>query len=320
MTGCAEHDIPSLHGKRAVVTGGTSGIGRATATGLAAAGAEVVLAGRNPARGAEVLQEIAEHAPGACVRFEHLDLACLASVASFATRIAARHDALDILVNNAGVMALPQRRVTVDGFELQFGVNHLGHFALTSLLLPLLCRAPASRVVGVTSLSHRMGRIDFDDLQAERSYAPWGAYSQSKLAVLMFALELQRRSDAARWGMTSVAAHPGWALTNLYSSGPGSEGTPAYVIRLMRLGTRFFSHSAVYGAGPILFAATSLLAQGGGFYGRRWLWEMRGPPAPARLAPQARDAGVAARLWDVSADLTGQRFGAGPAGTVQRLG
>jgi NAD(P)-dependent dehydrogenase (short-subunit alcohol dehydrogenase family) len=313
MTGWTEHDIPSLHGKRAVVTGGTSGIGHAAATGLAAAGAEVVLAGRDPGHGAEALRAIAEHAPGACVRFEALDLACLASVESFATRIAAWHDALDILVNDAGVMALPRRRVTADGFEMQFGVNHLGHFALTSRLLPLLRRAPAPRVVGVTSLSHRMGRIDFDDLQAERSYAPWKAYSQSKLAVLMFALELQRQSDAACWGLTSLAAHPGWALTNLYSNGPASEGTPPFLMRLMRLGTRFFSHSAVHGAGPILFAATSPAARGGALYGRRWLWEMRGPPAPARIAPQARDAQIAARLWDVSAALTGQRFGAAPS-------
>jgi NAD(P)-dependent dehydrogenase (short-subunit alcohol dehydrogenase family) len=313
MTGWTEHDIPSLHGKRAVVTGGTSGIGRATATGLAAAGAEVVLAGRDPAHGAEALREIAEHAPGASVCFEVLDLACLASVESFAARIAARQHALDILVNDAGVMALPQRRVTAEGFEMQFGVNHLGHFALTSRLLPLLRRAPAPRVVGVTSLSHRMGRIDFDDIQAERSYAPWKAYSQSKLAVLIFALELQRRSDAAGWGLTSLAAHPGWALTNLYSNGPASEGTPPFLMRLMRLGTRFFSHSAVHGAGPILFAATSPAARGGALYGRRWLWEMRGPPAPARIAPQARDAQIATRLWDVSAALTGQRFGAAPS-------
>lgn len=312
MTGWTEHDIPSLHGKRAVVTGGTSGIGRATATGLAAAGAEVILAGRDAARGAEALREIAEHAPGACVCFEALNLACLASVACFATRIVARQDALDILVNDAGVMALPQRRVTADGFEMQFGVNHLGHFALTSLLLPLLRRAPAPRVVGVTSLSHRMGRIDFGDLQAERCYAPWKAYSQSKLAVLMFAVELQRRSEAAGWGLTSLAAHPGWALTNLYSNGPASEGTPPLLMRLMRLGTRFFSHSAVHGAGPILFAATSPAARGGALYGRSWLWEMRGPPAPARIAPQARDVLVAARLWDVSSALTGEHFGAAP--------
>jgi NAD(P)-dependent dehydrogenase (short-subunit alcohol dehydrogenase family) len=316
MTGWTEHDIPSLHGKRAVVTGGTSGIGRATATGLAAAGAEVILAGRDAARGAEALREIAEHAPCACVCFESLNLACLASVACFATRIAARHDALDILVNDAGVMALPQRRVTADGFEMQFGVNHLGHFELTSLLLPLLPllrRAPAPRVVGVTSLSHRMGRIDFDDLQTERSYVPWKAYSQSKLAVMMFALELQRRSEAAGWGLTSLAAHPGWALTNLLSNGPASEGTPPFLMRMMRLGTRFFSHSAVHGAGPILFAATSPAARGGALYGRSWLWEMRGPPAPARIAPQARDAPAAARLWDVSAALTGQFFGAAPS-------
>ena len=309
MMGWTEQDIPSLHGRRAVVTGGTSGIGHATATGLAAAGAQVILARRDPARGAEAMLKIAKHAPGASVRFEQLDLACLASVAAFASRITARHNALDILVNNAGVMALPQRCMTADGFEMQFGVNYLGHFALTSLLLPLLRRAPASRVVAVTSLSHRMGRIDFDDLQAERGYAPWKTYSQSKLALLMFSLELQRRSDAARWSLASLAAHPGWALTNLFANGPASEGTPRFLMRPMRLGTRFFSRSAVHGAAPILVAATLPAAGAGCLYGRRWLWGMRGPPALARIAPQAQDARVAARLWDVSAALTGQCFG-----------
>lgn len=300
MTGWTERDLPSLHGRCAVVTGGTSGIGHATATALAAAGAAVVLAGRNATRGAEAVAVIGEHAPGSSVRFEALDLADLASVADFAARVAARQDALDILVNDAGVMALPERRVTADGFERQFGVNHLGHFALTARLLPLLRRAPAPRVVGVTSLSHRTGRIDFEDLQA---------YSQSKLAVLMFTLELQRRSDAAQWGVTSLAAHPGWALTNLFSNGPASAGTPSALMRLMRLGTRVFSHSAVHGAGPILFAATSPRACGGCLYGRSWLWELRGPPAPGRIAPQAQDSVAAARLWDVSARLTGLAFG-----------
>lgn len=314
MTVWTERDLPPLHGKCAVVTGGTSGIGRATATALAAAGAAVILAGRNAARGAEALAVIAEHAPGSSVDFEALDLADLASIADFAARIAARQHAVDILVNDAGVMALPQRRTTADGFERQFGINHLGHFALTARLLPLLRRAPAPRVVGVTSLSHRSGRIDFEDLQAERHYGPWRAYSQSKLAVLMFALELQRRSDAAQWGLTSIAAHPGWALTNLFSNGPASEGTPSALMRLLRLGTRVFSHSAVHGAGPILFAATSPTARGGCLYGRSWLWELRGPPAPGRIAPQARDELVAARLWEVSSRLTGQAFGCAERG------
>lgn len=318
MTRWTELNIPSLRGKYAVVTGGTSGIGRATATGLAAAGAAVIVAGRNPARAAEAIQEIAEHAPGASVSFEQLDLADLASVADFAARVAARHDALDILINDAGVMALPQRQTTVDGFERQFGVNHLGHFALTSRLLPLLRRAVAPRVVGITSLSHRTGRLAFDDLQAERHYGPWSAYSQSKLAVLMFALELQRRSMAGGWGVTSLAAHPGWALTNLFSNGPASEGTPTLLMRLMRLGTQFFSHSAVRGAGPVLFAATSPAACGGCLYGRSWLWEMRGPPAPGWIAPQALDPAAAARLWEVSAHLTGQAFGQSSGAEAQR--
>ena len=200
-------------------------------------------------------------------------------------------------------MALPRRQTTTDGFEMQFGTNHLGHFALTARLMPLLRRATGPRVVSVSSLAHRTGFIDFDDLQGTRVYSPWKAYGQSKLATLMFALELQRRSDAAGWSLISNAAHPGFARTNLFASGPGG---------LVSLATGFaaplFGHSAADGARPILFAATSPEARLGVYYGPGGFSELRGAPAPALIMPRARDATAAARLWDVSGKLTGTSF------------
>ncbi len=210
---------------------------------------------------------------------------------------------LDLLINNAGVMALPRRQSTADGFELQFGTNHLGHFALTARLMPLLRRASGPRVVSVSSLAHRTGFIDFDDLQGARVYSPWKAYGQSKLATLMFALELQRRNDAAGWNLISNAAHPGFARTGLFASGPGG---------LLSLATDFaapfFGHSAADGAQPILFAAASPEAKPGAYYGPGGIGELRGAPAPALVMPQARDAAAAAKLWDVSEKLAGASF------------
>jgi NAD(P)-dependent dehydrogenase (short-subunit alcohol dehydrogenase family) len=239
---------------------------------------------------------------GAKVAYERLDLASLASIAEFAERMHAR-TSLNILINNAGVMALPRRQVTVDGFEMQFGTNHLGHFALTARLLPLLRRANAPRVVSLSSLAHRTGRIDFNDLQGARLYSPWKAYGQSKLACLMFALELQRRSDAAGWKVTSNAAHPGFARTNLFTSGPGGLLSVA-----TDFAAPFFGHSAADGARPTLFAATSPTAEPAGYYGPGGFGELRGAPARALIMPQARDATAAARLWDVSATLTRASF------------
>ena len=215
-----------------------------------------------------------------------------------------RYDSpLDLLINNAGVMALPRRQVTADGFEMQLGTNHLGHFALTARLLPLLRLASAPRVVSVSSLAHRTGSIDFGDLQGERHYSPWKAYGQSKLACLMFALELQRRSDAAGWKLISIAAHPGFARTNLFSSGPGGLLSMATDVA-----APFFGHSAADGARPILFAATSPEAKPGSHYGPGGFSELRGSPARALIMPQARDTAAAARLWEVSAKLTGTSF------------
>jgi NAD(P)-dependent dehydrogenase (short-subunit alcohol dehydrogenase family) len=301
----AQAEIPSQLNRSAVVTGATGGLGYETALALAKAGAEVVLTGRDDRKGASAIEKIGREVTGARTSYQHLDLASLASIAGFAQRMRARQS-LDLLINNAGVMALPRRQATADGFEMQFGTNYLGHFALTAQLLPLLRRASGPRVVNVSSLAHRTGFIDFDDLQGARVYSPWKAYGQSKLAALMFALELQRRSDAEGWNLTSTAAHPGFARTGLFSSGPGG---------LLSLATDFaapfFGHSAADGARPILFAATSPNAKPGAYYGPGGIGELRGAPAPALIMPQARDAAKAARLWDVSGKLTGASFDQG---------
>src|SRR2546423_6955401 len=226
MAGSTQAKIPSQLGRTAVVTGATGGIGYETALALAKAGSEVILTGRDDRKGRSAIEKISHEVIGARISYEQLDLASLASIADFAQRIHARQS-LDLLINNAGVMALPRRQTTTDGFEMQFGTNHLGHFALTARLMPLLRRATGPRVVSVSSLAHRTGFIDFDDLQGARVYSPWKAYGQSKLACLMFALELQRRSDAAGWNLISNAAHPGLARTNLFPYGPGGFVFPA---------------------------------------------------------------------------------------------
>ncbi len=304
MTNWTIADIPPQRGKLAVVTGATGGLGYQTALGLALAEAEVVLTGRNDAKGREAISKIRKQLPDAKISFEALDLANLASVADFAQRFATAHSSLDLLINNAGVMALPTRQTTADGFEMQFGTNYLGHYALTAQLLPLLRSAHQPRVVNLSSIAHRTGFIHFSDLQGERLYSPWKAYNQSKLAMLMFALELQRRSDAAGWKLMSNASHPGWARTDLFANGPG--------FGLISLASQFaaplFSQSAESGALPTLFAATSPQAEGGGYYGPNGLYELKGPPAPARIMPQAMDKAGAGKLWDVSQHLTGVSF------------
>lgn len=297
-------DIPPLGGKLAVVTGATGGLGFETSLVLAAAGAEVVLTGRNDDKGSRAIDAICERVPDALISYQHLDLASLASIADFARRFARLHGPLDLLVNNAGVMAPPTRQTTADGFEMQFGTNYLGHYALTARLLPALRRTRAPRVVSLSSLAHRNGRIDFGDLQGASSYSPTKAYNQSKLAMLMFAFELQRRSDAGEWGLISTAAHPGYARTDLMTNGPGSSGWLALTARLLRP----LSQSAAAGALPTLFAATSPDAVPAGYYGPNGFSELKGPPAPAKVAPQAQDAAVAAKLWDLSATLTGVSF------------
>src|ERR1700726_2771602 len=224
MTDWTTADIPPLDGKTAVITGATGGLGYETALALAAARAAVGLTGRNDAKVRNGIQKIRGRLPGANVVYENLDLANLASVADFAKRFAAAHASLDLLVNNAGVMALPERQATGDGFEMQFGTNYLGHYALTAHLLPWLRRGNQPRVVNLSSLTHRRGAINFDDLQGTWPYSPGKAHSQSKLAMLMFALELQRRSDAGGWGLMSKAADSGFARPDLFAHGPGAGG------------------------------------------------------------------------------------------------
>jgi NAD(P)-dependent dehydrogenase (short-subunit alcohol dehydrogenase family) len=295
------NDIPPQTGKLAIVTGATGGLGFETALGLAQAGAEVVLAGRNREKGRIAVESIMRALPSAKAGFEMLDLASLMSVRAFAEEMIARGKPLDLLINNAGVMDLPARSLTEDGFEMQFGTNHLSHFALTGRLLPLLRSARSGRVVNVSSLAHRGGEIGFDNLQAERSYKSWSAYQQSKLANLLFTFELQRRSDTHGWGLMSNAAHPGYARTDLIANGPGTKGVRGMLSKILRP----LSHSAADGALPTLFAATSLEAERMGYYGPNGFYELKGPVASAYVAPQARDETSARKLWEVSEKLTG---------------
>ncbi|WP_194943528.1 MULTISPECIES: SDR family oxidoreductase [Brevundimonas] len=300
------NDIPDLSGRLAIVTGATGGLGLETALVLAGKGAEVVLAARNPAKGAEAERLIRSRHPDAAVRFELLDLASLASVQAFAERPLATGRPIDILIDNAGVMALPTRQTTVDGFEMQFGTNYLSHFALVGRLLPLLIGAKA-RLVQLSSVAHRSGHIRLDDLNYQSHYSPWPVYQQSKLAMLMFALELQRRSDAHGWGLTSVAAHPGFARTDLIAN--GHAGKPGLFARGARLLEAVLSHSAADGALPILMAATLPDPTPGGYYGPTGFQEMKGRPGVAVIKRQARDVDVAKRLWSESERLTGVVYG-----------
>jgi NAD(P)-dependent dehydrogenase (short-subunit alcohol dehydrogenase family) len=305
MTDWTTANIPSLEGRTAVITGATGGLGYETAQALAGAGATVVVTGRSDSRGRDALQRIRGKFPDARISYETLDLASLASIQDFAARCAAAHASVDVLVNNAGVMALPLRRTTADGFEMQFGTNYLGHYALTARLLPQLRRGDQPRVVNLSSIAHRSGKIDFSDLQGERAYAPWKAYRQSKLAMLMFALELQRRSDAAGWGLMSNAAHPGIARTDIISNGLGAGSVLSQLSKLL---PSLISQSAAAGALPTLFAATSPEARGGSYYGPNGFYEVKGSPRLAKIQPQAMDIAAARRLWDVSAELTGVAF------------
>jgi NAD(P)-dependent dehydrogenase (short-subunit alcohol dehydrogenase family) len=298
-------DIPSQAGKRAVVTGATGGLGYETSLELARAGAEVILTGRSEPKGRAALERIRREVPSAQIRFEPIDLASLKMISRAAKRLLAEETAIDILVNNAGVMMLPQHETTADGFERQFGTNYLGHFALTAQLLPLLQKSAAPRVVNLSSLAHRRGKIAFDNLQGERAYKPWPAYEQSKLAMLMFALELQRRSDANGWGLMSNAAHPGFARTDLIANGPGTSGVLALLSSAMK---PFLSHSAAAGALPTLLAATAPQARRAAYYGPDGFQELIGAPTEARIFPQATDPVVAAKLWDVSTKLTGVQW------------
>ena len=285
----------------AIVTGATGGLGYATAEGLARAGHRVVLTGRNPAKGEAALKALRRAVPSATAEFQLLDVSSLAAVAAFC---AAWSVPVDILVNNAGVMAYPQRLLSVDGFEMQFATNYLGHFALTLRLLPALLAAKAARVVDVSSLAHRTGRIAFDNLNGERAYSGYRSYGQSKLAMLLFARELQHRGEQRGWPLMSIAAHPGWSATSIVSNGFG----PSIKSQIGNFLFRLAGQSVGEGAKPILFAALDPTADPALYYGPANLGETRGPVAPARMMPQATDAAVAAKLFDVSEQLTGVRL------------
>jgi NAD(P)-dependent dehydrogenase (short-subunit alcohol dehydrogenase family) len=308
MPSWSVRDIPDQSGRVAVITGATGGLGYEAALALAAAGAEVVLTGRSADKGADAVARITAAQPTAKLRFLPLDVASLVDIGHFADKMLAEARPIDLLLNNAGVMALPRRMLTVDGFEKQFGTNYLGHFALTGRLLPLLIRGASPRVVTVSSLAARAGFINFGDLQSVH-YAAWAAYSQSKLANLMFAMELQRRSDAKTWGLRSIAAHPGWARTNLMSNGPSAGGPKGIVERVAEVVAPILGQSAAAGALPLLFAATAPDAAPGVMYGPGGLAEMKGPPKLSWITPQAKNLNVAAKLWEVSEALTGVSYG-----------
>jgi NAD(P)-dependent dehydrogenase (short-subunit alcohol dehydrogenase family) len=291
LRGWGTSDIPRLDGKTAVVTGANSGIGYFTALELARAGAEVVIGCRDPKRGEEALRSLRERSGGK-VELVALNLASLASVRAFADEVRRLHPRLDLLVNNAGIMAPPRRELTADGFEAQFGTNHLGHFALTGLLWPALRASPAARVVTVSSGMAWLGCLDVDDLQSERRYSPMRTYSASKLANLMFMLELHRRAGGP--ALRSVAAHPGGATTNLQKHA---------FTRSMKL----IGQPAEDGALPSLRAATAEDVASGEYYGPRVLL-MRGAPIRAWIPPQAHNEAIAKRLWLRSEELTGVRF------------
>jgi NAD(P)-dependent dehydrogenase (short-subunit alcohol dehydrogenase family) len=296
-------DIPKLRGRTAIVTGANSGLGLVTARELARHGAAVILACRDLVKGQSAMGQIGAEIPEADLQLEQLDLGDGASIASFAERFAADdRDGLDLLINNAGVMA-PPRRLTHDGFELQLGTNHLGHFALTARLISQMGQRPDARVVTLSSNAHKMGKINLDDIQSERRYMRWSAYGQSKLANLMFALELDRRLRAAGSPIKSVAAHPGYAATNLQSA-----AAPAIDRLIMRASNLVMAQSAEMGALPSLYAATAPGVESGTYYGPDGPGEFRGHPHVSKPSGAARDALKARRLWELSEELTGVSF------------
>jgi len=302
--------VPDLSGKRAVVTGASDGLGVGIAQRLAAAGAEVLLPVRNPRKGEAAVTTIRQKTPDAIVSLRELDLSSLASVAALGEALREEGQPIHILINNAGVMTPPDRQTTADGFELQFGTNHLGHFALVAHLLPLL-RAGHARVTSQVSVAANSGAINWDDLNWERSYDGMRAYSQSKIAFGLFGLELDRRSQASGWGITSNLSHPGIAPTNLLAARPelGRDQETSGRRLIRTLSERGILLGTVETAKlPALYAATSPEAKRGGFSGPRGFGHMGGPPGEQKLYSRLRSAEEAERIWRVSEELTDVSF------------
>lgn len=296
--------MPNVKDRLALITGSTEGIGFEDALALSGTGWNVIIMGRNPLKGAGAIAKIRKVNPKANVSFEKIDLADLTSISGFAKRMTSKGQAIDLLINNAGIMTPPNRRETTDGFELQFGTNHIGHFALTAQLLPLLKKSSYARVVTVSSIANREGTINFEDLQSKSNYVPMKAYGQSKLANLMFALELQRQSEKHNWGITSIASHPGVSRTNLLISGAGRWSGPG----IARTFLPFLFQPPAQGALPTLFAATSSTAKGGFYYGPDKMNETRGFPSFAQIPEQAEDLAVSSKLWRISQELAKVNF------------
>jgi len=296
-----QNDIPDQQGRLAIITGGNSGIGYEAGLVLAGKNARVILAVRSVDKGEESARTIRQRYPRAQVAVMALDLSDLKSVRAFVQNFLTQYDRLDILINNAGVMALPKRK-TADGFELQFGTNHLGHFALTGLLLPALRKTPGARIVTVSSAVHTSGDIHFDDLQWEKTYQRWGAYAQSKLANLLFAYELQRRFNVTGINILSVGCHPGYAATNLQAAGPQMDGL-VFRAWMMKMANALFAQGQDMGALPTLFAATAAEVNGCDYIGPAN--GMKGYPAKVKSNNKSYDEALAKRLWAVSEELTG---------------
>jgi len=305
--------VPDQHGRLAIVTGANSGIGLEVTRRLAAAGAEVVLAVRNAEKGRHAVDQILATYPDATLTIEALDLSDLGSIAAFADRMRQQGRPIDLLINNAGIMAVPTRHTTADGYELQFGTNFLGHFALTAQLLPLLAAAPAPRVVTLSSTAASMGTIKLDNLNSEHSYQAWRAYAQSKLADLIFAIELDRLSRRHDWGLVSTAAHPGLTRTNLQTTGPRmGKSNPRFDLSSMFMRVPGVAQDPGAGALPTLYAATSPDAEGGRYYGPDGFAQMTGGPTLVSGPKRARDTATAIALWDAAERLTGVSYPNGP--------
>ncbi|MFO7564533.1 MAG: oxidoreductase [Enhygromyxa sp.] len=300
-------DIPDLHEKLAIVTGANSGLGLETTRALARRGATVIMACRSEGKAQAAIDELlADGIERERLELRTLDLSSLASIRSFAAAVSEAHPKIDLLINNAGVMALPYSK-TAEGFEMQIGTNHLGHFALTGLLIDRLLASPAARVVTVSSLMHKLGTIRLHDLSWERGYRRWPAYSQSKLANLLFCFELQRRLEAARSPVLSLASHPGYASTNLQTAGPRMRGA-SLATRVFELGNRTLAQDAAGGALPSLYAATAGEVGGGEYFGPDGVMEIAGAPRRVKAVSRAYDRELGRRLWALSEELTGVEY------------